>query len=367
MLARLSRLLLVRPRLLLLLLCLRLLLLVLLRLRLLLLLLLVASLLPLARLPPWVLVPQCVVLGWQPPSTEPGLRPCWRMLWLRLLWFSRLVRLAGGARVWPLLRLLHLLPCLLRPLRWLRLLPRLLRPLHWLRLLPRLWRPLSRSLRCRRRCIRARSAPWLRLWFLLCRLFLLGRALLLARLRLLRHATIPSPFPSVWVLLLRLVRRHLTLHRHTRPWRLCLLLLLVLPRAVPRCNVIPGMATPRWGLGKGLLLVSCRLLAAFSRLWVLLPRVRPRLMLRRLLPRLLLLLLLQPLQTRRTTTLCLFAAVARAVLVLLLLLLPPAPLLRWSSSMTTTMMMRGLVRSPPVALAARRCLARCALLFLLLP
>jgi hypothetical protein len=89
--------------------------------------------------------------------------------------------------------------------------------------------------------------------------------------------------------------------------------------------------------------------------------------LRCLLPWLLLLLLLQPLQTRRTTTLCLFAAVARAVLVLLLLLLPPVPLLRWSSLMTTMMMMRGLVRSLPVALAARRCLAQCALLFLLLP
>jgi hypothetical protein len=99
MLARPSRLLLVRPRLLLLLLCLWLLLLVLLRLRLLLLLLclwllllvllrfrllllllLVASLLPLARLPPWVLVSRRVVLGWQPPHTQPGLRLCWRML-----------------------------------------------------------------------------------------------------------------------------------------------------------------------------------------------------------------------------------------------------------------------------------------------
>ncbi len=372
MLARPSRLLLVRPRLLLLLLCLRLLLLVLLRLRLLLLLLclrllllvllrsrllllllLVASFLPLARLPPWVLVPRRVVLGWQPPRTQPGLRLCWRMLWLRLLWSSRPVRLADGARVWPPPRLLRLLPCLLRPL-------------CWLRLLPRLWRPLSQSLRCRRRRIRARSAPWLRLWFLPCRLFLLGCARLLPRLGCLRRATIPSPFPSVWVLLLRLVRRHLTPHCHTRPWCLCLLLLLVLPRALPRCNVIPRMATPRWGLGQGLLLVLRRRLVAFSRLWALLPRVRPRLVLRRLLPRLLL-LLLQPLRTRRTTTLCLFATVARAVLVLLLLLLPPAPLLRWSSLMTTTMMMRGLVRGPPVALAARRCLARCALLFLLLP
>jgi hypothetical protein len=366
MLARPSRLLLVRPRLLLLLLCLRLLLLVLLRLRVLLLLLLVVSLLPLARVPPWVLVSRRVVLGWQPPNTQPGLRLCWRMLWLRLLWSSRPVQLADGARVWPLPRLLRLLPCLLRPLRWLRLLPRLLRPLYWPRLLLRLWRPLSRSLQCRRRRIRAHSAPWLHLLFLLCCLFLLGCTRLLARLGHLRRATIPSPFPSVWVLLLRLVRRHLTLHRHTQPWRLCLLLLLVLPRALPRCNIIPGMATPRWGLGQGILLVLRHRLAAFSRLWALLPRIRPRLVLRYLLPRLLL-LLLQQLQTRRTTTLCLFAAVARAVLVLLLLLLPLAPLLMWSSSMTTTMMMRGLVRGPPVALAARRCLARCALLFLLLP
>jgi hypothetical protein len=168
---------------------------------------------------------------------------------------------------------------------------------------------------------------------------------------------IPLPFPSVWVLLLCLVRRHLTLHRHTRPWHLCLLLLLVLPRALPRCNVIPGMAALRWGLGQGLLLVLRRRLAAFSRLWALLPRVQPRLVLRRLLPWLLLLLLLQPLQTRRTTTLCLFTTVARAVLVLLLLLLLPAPLLRWSSLMTTTMMLRGLVRGPPMALTAHRCLA----------
>ncbi len=276
------------------------------------------------------------------------------MLWLRLLWSSRPVRLADGARVWPPPRLLRLLPCLLRPLRWLHL-------------LPHLWRPLSRSLRCRRRRICARSAPWLRLLFLLCRLFLLGRTHHLARLGRLRHATIPLPFPSVWVFLLRLVRRHLTLLRHTRPWRLCLLLLLALPWALLWCNVIPGMATPRWGLGQGLLLVLRRRLPVFSRLWALLPRVWPRLVLRCLLPRLLLLLLLQPLQTRRTTTLCLFAAVARAVLLLLLLLLPPAPLLRWSSSMTTTMMMRGLLRGPSVALAARRCLARCALLFLLLP
>jgi hypothetical protein len=94
-----------------------LLLLVLLRLRLLLLLLLVASLLPLARLPHRVLVPWRVVLGWQPPHTQPGLRLCWRMLWLRLLWSSRLVQLADGARVWPPPRLLCLLPCLLRPLR----------------------------------------------------------------------------------------------------------------------------------------------------------------------------------------------------------------------------------------------------------
>jgi hypothetical protein len=84
MLARPSRLLLVRPRLLLVLLRLRLLLL-LLCLRLLLLLLLVASFLPLARLPLWVLVPRRVVLGWQPPHTQPGLCLCWRMLWLRLL------------------------------------------------------------------------------------------------------------------------------------------------------------------------------------------------------------------------------------------------------------------------------------------
>jgi hypothetical protein len=89
--------------------------------------------------------------------------------------------------------------------------------------------------------------------------------------------------------------------------------------------------------------------------------------LRHLLLRLLLLLLLQPLRTRRTTTLCLFAAVARAVLVLLLHLLPPAPLLKWSSSMTTMMMMRGLMRGLPVALATCRCLAQCALLFMLLP
>jgi hypothetical protein len=354
MLAQPSRLLLVRPRLLLLLLCLRLLLLVLLCLRLLLLLLLVASLLPLARLPPWVLVPRCMVLGWQPSNTQPGLCLCWRMLWLHLLWSSRPVRLADGAQVWPLPHLLRLLPCLLCPLRWLCL-------------LPHLWRSLSRSFQCWRRRICAPSAPWLRLWFLLCRLFLLGRARLLARLGRLQRATIPSPFPSVWVRLLRLMRCHLTLHCHTRPWRLCLLLLLVLPRALPRCNVIPWMATPRWGLGKGLLLVSRRRLAAFSCLWALLPRVRPRLVQRRLLPQLLLLLLLQPLQTRMMTTLCLFAAVARAVLVLLLLLLPPAPLLRWSSLMTMTMMMRGLVRGPPVALTARCCLARCALLFLLLP
>jgi hypothetical protein len=135
MLARPSRLLLVRPWLLLLLLCLRLLLLVLLRLRLLLLLLLVASLLPLARLPPWVLVPRRVVLALQPLSTEPGLRPCWRMLWLHYLWSLRPVRLTVGARVWPPPHLLRLLPCLLHSLRWLRL-------------RPRLWRPLSRSLRC---------------------------------------------------------------------------------------------------------------------------------------------------------------------------------------------------------------------------
>jgi hypothetical protein len=32
-----------------------------------------------------------------------------------------------------------------------------------------------------------------------------------------------------------------------------------------------------------------------------------------------------------------------------------------------TMMMRCLVRGPPVALTARRCLAQCALLFSLLP
>jgi hypothetical protein len=76
MLARLSYLLLVCPQLLLLLLCLRLLLLMLFCLRLLLLLLLVTSLLPLARLPPWVLVPQHVVLGWPHPNTGPGLRLC---------------------------------------------------------------------------------------------------------------------------------------------------------------------------------------------------------------------------------------------------------------------------------------------------
>jgi hypothetical protein len=79
-LAQPSRLLLVRPRLLLLLLCLRLLLLVLFHFRLLLLLLLIASLLPVARLPPWVLVPRRMVLGWQPPNIEPGLRLCWQML-----------------------------------------------------------------------------------------------------------------------------------------------------------------------------------------------------------------------------------------------------------------------------------------------
>ncbi len=91
MLAQPFRLLLVRPRLLLLLLYLWLLLLVLLRLRLLLLLLLVASLLLLTHLPPWVLVPQRPVLGWQSPNTEPGLCLCWRMLWLRLLWSLRSV------------------------------------------------------------------------------------------------------------------------------------------------------------------------------------------------------------------------------------------------------------------------------------
>jgi hypothetical protein len=120
----------------------------------------------------------------------------------------------------------------------------------------------------------------------------------------------------------------MTLHCHTRPSRLCLLLLLVLPQALPRCNIIPGMATARWGLGQGLLLVSRRRLATFSHLWALLPRVWTRLVLHCLLPWLLLLLLLQLLQTRRTTILCLFAAVARALLVLLLLLLPPLPLLR---------------------------------------
>ncbi len=244
------------------------------------------------------------------------------MLWLRLLWSSRPVWLADSAQVWLPPRLLCLLLCLLRQLRWLHL-------------LPRLWRPLSRSLRCWRHRICARSALWLRLWFFLCCLFLLGRARLLAQLGRLWCATIPSPIPSVWVRLLRLVRHRLTLHRHTRPWRLCLLLLLVLPRALPRCNDIPGMATQRWGLGQGLLLFSRRRLAAFSRLWALLPRVRPRLVLHRLLLWLLLLLLLQPLRTRRTTTLCLFAAVAHAVLMLLLLLLLPAPLLRWLSSMTT--------------------------------
>jgi hypothetical protein len=217
MLAQPSRLLLVCHWLLLLLLCLRLLLLVLLHLWVLLLLLLVASLLPLARLPPWVLGPRRVVLGWQPPNTQPGLRLCWRMLWLRLLWSSRPVRLADGARVWPPPRLLCLLPCLLHPLRWLRLLPRLLRLLRWLRILLRLWRPLSRSLRCLRRHICARSTPWLRLLFLLCRLFLLGRTRLLARLGCLQRTTIPSPFPSVWVLLLCLVQHRLTLHCHTRP------------------------------------------------------------------------------------------------------------------------------------------------------
>jgi hypothetical protein len=66
------------------------------------------------------------------------------------------------------------------------------------------------------------------------------------------------------------------------------------------------------------------------------------------------------------TTLCLFAAVPHVVFVLLLLLLLPTPLLRWLSSMTMIMMMKGLVRSPPMALAARRCPAQCALLFLLL-
>jgi hypothetical protein len=289
------------------------------------------------------------------------------MLWLRLLWSSCLVRLADSARVWLPPCLLRLLLCLLYPLHWLRLLPRILHLLRWLLLPPRLWHPLSWSPRCQRRHIRARSVLWLRLWFLLCRLFLLGCARFLARLGLLRRATIPLPFTSVWVRLLRLVRRRLTLHHHTRLWHLCLLLLLVLPRALLTCNVIPGMATPRWGLGQGLLLISRRCLAAFSRLWVLLPRVRPCLVLRRLLPRLLLLLLLWPLRTRRTTTLCLFAAMAHADLVLLMLPLLPAPLLRWSSSMTMMMMIRGLVRSPPVALAVCCCLVQCTLLFLLLP
>jgi hypothetical protein len=169
MLAQPSRLLLVRPWLLLLLLLHLRLLLLLLRLRLLLLLFLVTSLLPLARLPPLVLVPRRVVLGWPPPSIAPGLHLGWRMSWPSFLLTLYQVWLVGGTRVWPLLHLLRLLQCLLCLLHWLHLLLRLLCLLRWLRLLPRLmcllrlWCLLSWSPQCLRHCLRTCSMTWLRL------------------------------------------------------------------------------------------------------------------------------------------------------------------------------------------------------------
>ncbi len=80
-----------------------------------------------------------------------------------------------------------------------------------------------------------------------------------------------SAFLSVWVRSLSLALRRLTLHCHTQLWHLCLLLLLlVLPCALPKCNAIPGIATLRSGLQQGLLLVSHHRLAVFSHLYVLL-------------------------------------------------------------------------------------------------
>jgi hypothetical protein len=87
----------------------------------------------------------------------------------------------------------------------------------------------------------------------------------------------------------------MTLHRYTQLWRLCLLLLLVLPWALLRCSIIPEMATPRWDLGQSLLLVLCRCLTMFFYLWPLFLCVQPCLVLRRLLLWLLLLVMLQPL------------------------------------------------------------------------
>jgi hypothetical protein len=236
----------------------------------------------LAHLPPLVLIPRGVVLGWLPPSIALGLRLCRRTSWPSFLWPLRPVRLVSGAQVWPPLCLLHLLRCLLCLLRWLRLLlrllclphwlrllsrllcllrwlrllPRLLCLLHWLRLLLRLlcllrlWRLLPwspRRLRCR---LRTRSALRLRLWFLLRCLFLLGCARLLARLRRLWCAKISSLFLSVLVRLLRLVQRRMTLCCHTWLWHLCLLLLLLLAVRKRmswrlRAAAVPVMLVPR--------------------------------------------------------------------------------------------------------------------------